>query len=210
MGRHHGKTQSVAHPSSRTGEGFALDVQNKITPLPDGSSVTSYGIDLARAPVPGRRYAADLATVLYKNEYVKMIFSQEKISLSSTALRTMLVVHIAPEAAKEFLSKLQGISPSLDEIATQSNIKPESLFEIEEEPEQTVAFAANMASAAIIGRESCLDFYHASAFVLANITKSKKAMVEPVVRVDLRTSLLISIRDSLQNMESIFTKEDME
>ena len=207
MSKHQSKTTAVTHSASRPGEGYALELTRQIVPQPDGTSLSLVGLNLSSAPVPDRRYVADLATVLYQRE-LKLIFAQETISLTSPALRSMLVVHIAPNAARQFLQSLESMdSPSLDELAKRSGIEPEPLSEITNEPEQTVAFAANMVAAAVGGREACLDFYHASVFAMVNISKASKVPIDPVVRVDLRTSLLLSLRDALRELQKDFPPE---
>lgn len=202
------KLPTITHSAPRSGEGIGIDVIHQTVPQPDGTSLSIVGLNLSNAPVPERRYAADLATVLYKRELVKLVFAQETISSTSPTLRSMLVVHVAPNAARQFLHSLVQMGPpGIDELARKSGIEPEPLSELDSEPDQTVAFAANLVAAAIGGREACLDFYHASAFSMVNIAKASKLPIDPVVRVDLRTSLLMSLRNALQELEGSFPPE---
>ena len=199
------KAPTLTHIISRPGEGIGIDVIRQIVPQADGGSIQLAGFDLRSAPVPDRRYTADLAGMLYKNETVKFIFAQETISQIAGTLRSMLIVHMAATAARQFLrSFIDMDSPNLDDLVKISGIEPEPLFKVEVEPEQTIALAANMVAVAIGDREVCLDFYHASAFAIANLSTASKIPVDPVVRVDLRTSLLLSLRKAIQDLEHSF------
>jgi hypothetical protein len=50
-----------------------------------------------------------------------------------------------------------------------------------------------MAIFAMTGQDSCIDFYQASPFAMAVALRAKKLQLDPVVRVEVRTPLLISL-----------------
>jgi hypothetical protein len=49
-------------------------------------------------------------------------------------------------------------------------------------------------------KEACLDFYQASPFAIGNVQKSHRLALDPVVRVDLRSSLFLSMIAGLRNL----------
>ncbi len=195
---------------SRPGDGVGIEVVHQTIPQPNGTTLRTAGLNLSTAPVPDRRYAADLATVLYKHEVLRLVFAQETISSISPTLRSMLIVNMAPGAARNFLRSLQQLSPTLDELAEKNGIEPGPLFNVESEPGQTIALAANLAAVAIIGRDACIDFFQASPFAMAKIGSARMIPVDPVVRVDVRTSLLLSLRNAIQKLEGNFPPEIVE
>jgi hypothetical protein len=193
-----GKTKSSL-TALRNGEGALIDVRSSTIVGTEGQTAIMLNIDLNKAPVPDRRYAADFAGLIYKDDIVKFIFGQEKIDSSSIRSLVIIAMH-APDANK-FLQSLGDLrSPTLDEMGTRFNIKKVDLYQISSEPEQTVAMAANLVSAAVSGRAACLDFYSASAFAIAKVVETQQLAVEPVVRIDLPTSYLITIRNSLREL----------
>ncbi|RZF29999.1 hypothetical protein EVC45_10420 [Paraburkholderia sp. UYCP14C] len=164
----------------------------------DGSF--QFGLDLNEVPVPSRRYIADVGCVVQSRGEVKLIFGQERIGTSS--LRSMLIVQMSELGAKQCLQSFVAMSPSLTDIAGTVGVESEKLSVDLVEPDQAVSFAANFVAAAIVGAEACLDFYHASPFALRSVHLSKKLSVEPVVRVDIRLSLLMAMIDELERIES--------
>jgi hypothetical protein len=187
----------------RNGEGALIDVRSSTIVGTEGQSAIMLNINLNNAPVPDRRYAADFAGLRYKDEIVKFIFGQEK--LDSASVRSLVVIAMHAPDAYKFLQNLSTFKKiTLDEIATKFSIKDADLYEISAEPEQTIALAANLVAAAVSGRAACLDFYSASAFAIAKVVETQQLAVEPVVRIDLPTSYLITIRNSLKELVSAF------
>lgn len=201
-------SKSQRHPGlvTRPNEGVGnIDVIRNIVPMSDGTSTTVVEISLANAPVPDRRYVADAATVIFSKGTVKLVFAQETIT---ETLRSMLIIQMSTAGVRQFLSSLKKMNNTdFDTLVKSLNIEHEELFTPENEPEQTVALAANMVATAISGNEACLDFYSASAFVMANLATSNKVPVDPVVRVDLRTSLMVALVEKLRELEHNFLAE---
>jgi len=112
-----------------------------------------------------------------------------------------------PNAANTLVSSMLNLqSPTVDEIMRAAKINVGSLSEISEEPDQTVAMAANVVAAAISGEEACLDFYQISSFAKANTfsrensSASRKINIDPVVRIELPTSLLAALVEKLKTV----------
>jgi hypothetical protein len=193
----------------RVGEGAQLDVVHRSLVKADGTTSAMLGINLAQAPVPERRYVAEVGGISYSNEAVRIMFGQ--IKLGTDALRSLLVIHMGPIAVRQFLASVKEMqNPSLDEIANREGVHSEDLRQVVNEPEQTVAFAANIIAAAVSGREACLDFYQASSFSMATAVRSNSLAVDPVVRVDLRTSLLVAIIAELDSIKKKFPAAEQE
>ena len=169
----------------------------------DGQTTSALNINLQEAPVPDRRYVADFAALIYKNDIVKLIFGQEK--LGSSDIRSLVVIVMHTQDAQLMLQSIQSLSaPSLDGLVAIAGIKATDLFPVSNEPEQTIALAANLVAIAVSGSAACLDFYNASAFSISNLLKTQKLAVDPVARIDLPTSYLVALRNALVEMETSF------
>ena len=72
----------------REGEGVIIQSNRRLTPQPNGSVTMELGLDMSKAPVPERRYAADIASVIYRDGNVYIMFRQKK--LVGNGLRSMV------------------------------------------------------------------------------------------------------------------------
>ncbi|MFL9979729.1 hypothetical protein [Paraburkholderia graminis] len=163
------------------------------------------GINLSSAPVPERRYVADCVSVEVRNRIANLLFGQEKVG-GSGALRSLIELKMNPDGIAMFLGvagSMQGIT--VDELFAMSRAPVESLRKIEQEPEQTVAFAANMVSASFTTQEACLDFYQASASSMAQAKVTRQIAVDPVVRVELRLALAVALLKELKRVSAELT-----
>lgn len=204
------KNQRVEEVRQRVGEGVLVDLVNIPAPNRAGNAVIAYRVNIGSVPVPSKRYSTDVAFLAYKRNTIKLMFGQEKHS--DNLLRTLLIIKMTPTAARKFLRTTQE---AFRKHSEQVNLKPEVIDDDFIEPHDTVSFDSNIVLAAIAGREACCDFYHASSFSLASSVKSKKLALDPVVRVDLRATLLMGLLESLQKLISglpsdIFEGEDNE
>lgn len=199
MAKQQHRTAVTTHYSVRPGEGDAIDVVVDHFVTADGTSVATFGFDPSRAPVPDRKYTADACSMLESRGTIKLLFAQEKID--GSGWRSVLVVQLSREATGRFLAMLDAIQgPSLAEIAEAAKIGCEALVTKPSEPEQAIALSANLAVVALSGHEACLDFYQASPFAIGAVLKSKKLAVDPVVRVDLRSSLLFGLIQGIRDL----------
>lgn len=165
------------------------------------AGVHSYGINMAKAPVPQRRYAAELCTVSFGKNEAKFIFAQT--GLGDDSLDSALVIRMSPVALTQFAQSLHDMtSPTIAEICNLTNIVPEEISEIKSKPQQMANMVANICSVAVAGHETCLDFYHASAFATKKSESTDELEVEPVVRVDLRTALFVPLIACIFSIES--------
>lgn len=166
----------------------------------DGTQVTNIGIDLNQAPVPDRRFAADSCALIVKDGTVKILFGQDRVT--GDGWRSLVIVQMSSRAAGRFLGSLQHPNNMFLEIKKTTT----ELFGVEElvdsfiEPPQgqAIALAANLPAIAITDNETCLDFYQASPFALGNVVKTEELALEPVVRIDLRSSLFLGLLKGLE------------
>lgn len=186
------RTADVARNLIRAGEGTLIAAIPRHSVGTDGQTTVSLDFNLRDAPVPDRRYAADFAAISYKDDAFKIIFGQDKIGVEG--IRSLVVIAMAITDIEVLAASIKSLDhPNLLEIAVLANIKDVPLRDVTEEPDQTVALAASYAAVAVSGRVACMDFYSASAFALAEIAKSHKLAVDPVVRIDLPTSYLVAL-----------------
>jgi len=197
---------------SRQGEGIIIETSRKMVPLPNGASSFEIALDLGNAPVPERKYVADVASVKYEDGVLHVLFGQKSIGSTNAHLRTLIVISMSSLGALMFLRSLNLIRAQLDSLRDKPGYTPVTLPPIETEPAapQTVALAANLIVVAFSGRESVIDFYHASAFVMSQIQRGGKFAVDPVVRVFLPTGLLFSVIAKMESFRADFPQDEIE
>lgn len=179
-----------------------IDVTTASVAGADGQLGVALGVDLSKAQVPDRRYAADVCSVARVRGTVKVMFGQERVD--GSGWRTLLVIEMSEVAISQFLQSVDSMkNPTLEQIAAGSNFQPEELTEASEptQPNQAVSLVANLVLTAFAGNEACIDFYHMSPFAVGVVAHTHKLAVEPVVRVDLRSSLLFGLLASLRDLE---------
>jgi hypothetical protein len=164
-------------------------------------------VDMGDAPVPERRYVADIASVSYRDGTVYLVFGQRK--LVGRGLRTMVVLTMSSLGVLNFLKACEGIpSEVLNKFVSPNLVlKPD---DFEEEPSQVVDLAANLIVAGFSGREACFDFYFVSPYVLGQLAQGGKFAVDPVVRVILQSGLASAIVKSLQAFKEQFPNDEIE
>jgi hypothetical protein len=176
-----------------------VDLQLSASRSVRGQTATVLSADLSSVPVPAKRYSADVAFVGYDRETVKILFGQEKFGAGGR-LRTLLIIKMTPAAVMRHLEQVDGAEPSFPSVAERIGVIAEDLPQFANEPRETVTFDANMILAAFTGREACSDFYHASPFSVSVGRESKKLALDPVVRVDMRTSLMFGVIAALRKL----------
>lgn len=184
---------------SRPGEGFPIETVRQQVVGVDGTTGISVGVDLGQAPVPDRRYVVDLYSYRVTKGGCQLLFAQQKIGKAE--LRSLLVLHMTATAAGHLLRAcVEMRDPSIAELAKIKGLEPEPADTIEEEPDQTVALNANLAGIAVANEETCLDFYQMSAATIHAARHGGQVHVNPVVRVELRTSQFLGLLEELQKL----------
>jgi hypothetical protein len=178
--------------SNRPNEGVSVEVKLTTGVSVDGQTVTSVGVDLSKAPVPDRKFAADTCTLIVRSYAVKLLFGQERID--GKGLRSAIVVQMSRVSGANLVRIIESMkAPSLQDVVNAEGIQSEPLSPLPDEPPQALTLSANMAIFAMTGQDSCIDFYQASPFAMAVALRAKKLQLDPVVRVEVRTPLLISL-----------------
>lgn len=164
-----------------------------ITLNPLGASADSrrFGIDMLEAPVPSRRYAADLCSVRSSHGEMRITFAQQ--GYDDTEVDSQIIIRMNGTAAANFTDSLAEMGVERDEFVEPAlRVRKEDVSQSFPKPGQSANMVANICSVAMAGREACLDFYHASAFAIQKAETESQLEVEPVVRVDIRASLFIA------------------
>lgn len=179
----------VREPAEEREEGHLIELSHSLV----GSDGIEIAFDISKAPVPPRRYVAEVCSVSIIDGHLRLVFGQRALG-EDDQLDSALVIRLSPHAAHHFVNMVYGMNrPGLDAIAAVVGVKPEPLMSKVPRPTQMAHLEANMAALGVSGFEACLDFYHASPFVMRNIEKKKQVGVEPVVRVTLSTGMLLSL-----------------
>jgi len=192
---------------SRPGEGAILEIGRKMVPHTDGTAGFQISLDLLNAPVPERRYVADAANLTHSNGFVHLIFWQKKIT--GNEARSMVVLSLTSLAALQYLQNAGAQIAQFEKAASKLKLEG-SLEKLPEEPAQTVCLAANIIATAWSGREACMDFYHASPFVMGMLAKNGKFAAEPIVRVSLSTGVLLALFRQLESLKPSFPQDELE
>lgn len=183
-------------------EGHPLSVLKMPAGLGSSEDVITVGLDISSAPVPQRRYAAELCEVRFEHNDLRLIFAQR--TLDRGGLDSALIVRMNPIAGHQLLKSINDMqSPGLDGIAEAMGIRATPLEKITKQPGQMANVVANLVAIAVSGFETCMDFYHASAFAMRNVADSDTLAVEPIVRVDIQTAIFVSMVKELGALESV-------
>lgn len=198
------KTGVLMRPSSRRKEGFPVPVETRHITLPDGTTGEAYGLNLSEVEVPDRHYHARTCGIDIARDTVELLFAQPRRD-DPNRLRTLLVVSMPMMATLPFIDSIDRLqNPSLAEIASRAHITLEPVSTFHAEADQTVEVDANIIAAGFSGNESCLDFYHASAFSIAALPSTNRLNLIPVVRVNSRTSLILGLIARLRELRENF------
>lgn len=199
MGKHGKPSQQFLVQSGRRERGIAIPVTTRRITLRDGTAGEELSLSLKDAEVPDRSYFGQECSAKYADDVLLIAFAQPKLGGD---LRTLLMISMPTPAAAQFIRSVEKMSdPTLSDIATNVKVQEGSLLEFPAiEPEQTVTLAANIVAVAVSGHETCLDFYHASAFSYLHLRQTKNMYLEPVVRVNTRTSLMLALMRRLKEI----------
>jgi len=163
-------------------------------------------IKLSDLPVPDRQYSADTAEATLSSDFLVLAFGQR--TYSGTGLRSLVIISVPAEAVRQFITTFSGFDTLIREFVSRNNIDPIPLHPIDNEPDQTVSLRCNVIATAFSGREATMDFYRLSPMaVVHKIRVGKPPVVDPVVRVDMSTSLLVSLVDYVLGIKDKLPEE---
>lgn len=179
-----------------------ISVVKRLTPASDGSTTIEAQITLDQAPIPDRRYSADALYVNYDGdgEAVSLLFAQR--SLGGPKLRSLVALKVYPDHVRKFLETTGVFSPQLETYLANTGAQVPDLTRLNEEPEHVVSLVSNLVAAGFSARESVMDFYHFNALSLRKLNTSSDLAIDPVVRIDLPTTLLAALVRTLSRLVS--------
>ena len=114
---------------------------------------------------------------------------------------------MSPQSVVQLLDAIGAMSqPSFEDVVNLGAIKSEALTDFKEDPDDSANMKASLVACAFSGPDACLDFYDASPFVMAQAKQHPqgKLTLRGVVRIDTRTSLMISIFKHLRTLRDRF------
>lgn len=188
-----GLAQRVA---PRIGEGQQIP----LTQLPRSNGTTvSFGADFSKAPVPTRRYAADICDVVIHRNDLVIIFGQE--SVFGGEVDSVLQLRMNPTSVKEFLQSVENSDHDVYmKMIVQLEIPVEPLTSITAKPGKEAKAQVNYICVAMSGFDTCMDFYSASPFAILHLKEHGDLYVEPVARVDMHSALFVSLLNRLREL----------
>jgi hypothetical protein len=173
---------------------FIVPVERRAIPMPSGTTSTQFSINVGEIPLPERRYVAELIGLDRKGDAVRLMFGQA--SLMSEKVRSLVIVSLSTDAVRNLLNSSEQFLPAFRGFIERNELARGTLHTFSEEPPQTVALVANLVAVTFAGREAELDFFHLAPNSLRKVAGGEVS-VDPVVRIDLATSLLAPLIEQL-------------
>lgn len=189
------RSQNAASSSrSALVSGMAAPIQKRFETRSDGSVVSQLVMQIRDLAPPERRYSAEEAFVTFNGtDAVSFHFLQRKLS---GEIRSLVSVKMYSDSARQYHETLNAIAEPLEQFVTRSDVDVPEVKMPADEPPHTVAMVASVAQTTFGGFEAEMSFYHVSPYGLHLATVNEAAdsvAVEPVVRVDLPTTMLVGI-----------------
>lgn len=169
---------------------------------------TTFQVDITGAPRPARQYAADVAWFDRRPDQATLYFGQ--LRLDKKKLRSVLQVAVAPTTAWRILSNSKDATLSMSAYLERAGVDALAATAFEEEPDQSVLVRANMMSIAQVHHDAVADFYNISPTQVRDMQKTGYIDIDPVVRVETSTALLVGLLNAMYAHESHFPKDDNE
>jgi len=196
----HFKNQQVSSAgSSSRNDGFKI--RTNIEQSKDNQTF-AVRLDVDSLPVPPRRYLAELCFVSRSEDFINLFFCEKK--LFNDEIKTCLTIRFPLDELEDILPNINNQSDNLED--GDSNLLID--FNMRNEPDQHVKLTSNIAFIAVSGPEACIDFYHVSAFSKQLLKVQQNELgVEPIVRIDLTTSTLNKLVNTLYYFINIKKQE---
>lgn len=181
--------QRVQH---RPGEGHVIDM----TILSTDAESTTVELASNTLPVPDRRFTCDAIQVVCTAVGARLLLAQRQPV--GEGLLAMLVLSMAPDPTVQFLRTVdaQFLELARQCVDSQGGQLAASVFT--ENAQQSVVLTCSYVLAGFTGLSGCMDFYNASPFSIQHMAALKKLALEPVVRVNLSTGLMLQLLDALK------------
>lgn len=181
----------------REGEGTPIAVRVRYDVGVEGQSVGQLEVDVGSAPVPDRRYVADMYGVYTEEGMFQLVFGQRR--LKSKDPRSMLIIQLSRVAVQQILANVDQVkNPTFVEIVKAMGRAPAAPNDFQSEPAQTVELSANLVLTAMAGDEAVIDFYKASPFSFHAAPHRGKLSVDPIVRIETRSDITMGVIQELR------------
>jgi hypothetical protein len=197
------RSQVAQRVQHRPGEGHVIDM----TVVSADSDSMMISLDMGALPVPERKYACDAVQVVGSRMGARLLLGQSKPV--TRGLLSMLVLNISPEPAMQFVRSVDNgfLGSARNHLELHSAQEVTTSFA--DDPPQTVILTGSYVLAGFSGLTGCMDFYYASPFSLQQMAALKKLALEPVVRVNLSTGLMVAMIDALSAAAAEFGWENL-
>jgi hypothetical protein len=186
--------KSLAQRTLRLGEGHAVEVS--LVPATKGVQA-HYAIDTSALPVPDRRLSCDTVDVLVADYMVKLLFAQKEVV--GKGFLALLIVQMSFDAIHQYLKTMEPLETGIEKLEN-GKLPKAIVSKIDEKPQQAAVVTSSMILSGYTGTDGCLDFYYTSPFSIKSINFGNKIAVEPVVRVNLPTPLLVALWRRLKEL----------
>lgn len=194
----------LPQPPKRPGDHYyvAVDFYDRVST--SGETAAELGVALAAAPVPERKYVADVCYLSDSITGAKIVFGQQAFP-ATERLRSAVVVKMSRRGVGFLLRSIDAVTdPSYAQIAEKLRLKPIPVSELTAEPEQVVMLAANAAVSAMSGEEASVDFLQMSPFAMVSARRGAREIpVDPVVRIDLSSETFLGLIEALRALPNI-------
>ncbi|UST52979.1 hypothetical protein NF681_11550 [Comamonadaceae bacterium OTU4NAUVB1] len=193
------KKQSAGNSSNNVdlvGEGVVVPF--KLHGMSNQGSLTraTAVVDLSGAAAPTRKFVADCFEIRKEFGEYRLLFGQRKVDGKS--LRAMLDVRFPIEPMPGMAATVYAgiVSIPLDEKLQSINY----LMEFLEEPEQSIALAANFTRTNAGPGATTMDFFNSSGLALANFFTTQKLFTDPVVRLTMPNPMMLQFSKELEKI----------
>lgn len=189
------KRELVAHKiQHRPGEGHLLDVT--VISADAAAGTMTIGLNASSLPVPERRFSCDAVQVTSSAGGARLLLAQRQPV--GDGLLSMVVINFATEPVTQFLQSIheEFLKQAVAFVGARKVAVAASVFS--ENAQQSVVLTSSYILAGHSGFSACMDFYNASPFSIQHLAVVRKLALEPVVRVNLSTGLLIALIDGLR------------
>lgn len=188
--------------ASVTVSGISAPAQRKFEARSDGTVATQFVIQIGELPPPERRYSAEEAFLTFNGrDAVLFHFIQRK---ANGVVRSLVTVKMYSDSARQYHDTLDVIAEPLEQFVERVQLQVPRVEPPDGEPDHSVSVVASVAQTTFGGYEAEMSFYHVSPYGLhvAAMKNMENVPIEPVVRVDLPTVMLVGIVRQLSGLIS--------
>lgn len=201
------KKRELTQPITLRGEGVRIATKHQQL-IRGGAVVGAATLDFTGAQVPDRRFSADAGSVEVGSDVARILFAQA--NALGDKYEHLVVVKISFGGVYSFLRSMKEVAATGHDYIDKFKLSSPPAFDRQRAPSQSYALDANIIITGLHGRESVMDFYHASPHVMRALKSGGDFYAEPVVRVVLTTNLMMNIYDRLAEKKASMPADELE